>query len=288
MGSSESKQAAARLDAATLPAQLPSTLCLRAQSPLHLQYHLCSDEDDHDHSNNHHAGGGGSGTETPAPGAPLFLVSQPSGARGELVLYAGPSRSDAPLALVGPGSSGSGVSSFLRGAGAHSTVRLAPPTAGAQVIREELRARRRGVLGVTYGFAVAAPRREDGAQQQQQQQQQQQRLPERDSDDEDGDGDGGEHDHGHGGIGFDYGYGREEVVAVWAEVSFGRSLRKVAKFKFVGEGAGPGPGDGDEAWRAMAVVTFLRVWQLSSQAGSSAGAASSSSSAAATVIAAGV
>jgi hypothetical protein len=51
-----------------------------------------------------------------------------------------------------------------------------------------------------------------------------------------------------------------EILAVWADSSSIRSMRKAAKFQFMFLNSGA-TGELGEAWALMAVITFVRVWQ---------------------------
>ncbi|KAK5990911.1 hypothetical protein PT974_09186 [Cladobotryum mycophilum] len=185
---------------------------------------------------------------------PFYLITLPDGWYGKLVVYGGLSKDDLPLATVDQSSALS----------RHSTVTLAPASQGQQPIEEQLRMHSNGPLSVAYTFVIAV----EGSP-----------LPEkfewRGSKNDDVKS-LGERSWGWKLVRMGH---DDEVVAVWADVAITKSLHKTAKFEFKGSGASGELGD---VWKAMAVATFLRLWQLNSQGGV---AASNSASAA---VAAGV
>ncbi|KEY68498.1 hypothetical protein S7711_08351 [Stachybotrys chartarum IBT 7711] len=164
----------------------------------------------------------------------VYSAGLPLGWNGDLIVYGGPSSDDAPLAAVRWASA--------RG---DSAVTLPSPAPGVPQIVEELR-NNSSMLHTSHQFTIAVsagpfpqPQKFEWRQA---------------SSDE-------LEPLGESSRGWKLMYGNE-IVALWANASIGRHVSKTARFMFVNSGA---TGEFGQTWALMAVVTFLRLWQLQMQ-----------------------
>lgn len=189
-----------------------------------------------------------------ASSEPLYTFNLPEGWWGDLIMYNGPTLQHPPLAAVrNTGKSGMG-----------NAVTLPPLGPGQEVLEEKMVCRSKGLMDV-FSFAAVVEAREGGKTTRRVERFEWvgsgrkevkdlnewlhgwklRRVQAASGADEDEDEAANQVPAG-------------EILAVWADASSIRSMKKAAKFQFLNRGA---TGELGEAWALMAVITFVRVWQ---------------------------
>ncbi|KAL7921046.1 hypothetical protein ACQKWADRAFT_296777 [Trichoderma austrokoningii] len=186
-----------------------------------------------------------------ASSEPLYTFNLPEGWWGDLIMYNGPTLQHPPLAAVrNTGKSGMG-----------NAVTLPPLGPGQEVLEEKMARRSKGLMDV-FSFAAVVTAREGEKTTRRVERFEWVGSGRKEVKDLDEWSHGWKLRRAQAASGADEdedeAANQMEILAVWADASSIRSMRKAAKFRFLNRGATSELG---EAWALMAVITFVRVWQ---------------------------